>query len=246
VKVAKYVSLHGKKISHATLAIVEKVYDAAQQEPAIFGQIWTDLNSEKISPNKAYKNMQRIQIRQNEMVEPQPSTNGMDYNDNGKEVITKRSLRGVTECEHCQIKDFRIKELEHAVRKTTQLTPANQISEVHDDNIKQHNEIEQQFGDIAPSLTRNLKEPGIVSLMDLAISRADELAVDINVSEESAAAFIMAIQKHIRDSHIIDKEFRTEDLVLEKRTSILRCSTGSRALDELLLGGIETQTVTEF
>ena len=27
-KVAKYVSLHGKKISHATLATAEKVYDA--------------------------------------------------------------------------------------------------------------------------------------------------------------------------------------------------------------------------
>jgi hypothetical protein len=38
-----------------TLATAEKVYDAAQQEPATFGQIWTDLNSEKISPNKAYK-----------------------------------------------------------------------------------------------------------------------------------------------------------------------------------------------
>jgi DNA repair protein RadA len=27
---------------------------------------------------------------------------------------------------------------------------------------------------------------------------------------------------------------------------MLRCSTGSKALDELLLGGIETQAVTEF
>jgi ParB-like nuclease domain len=91
-KVAKYVSLHGKKISHATLAIAEKVYDAAQQEPATFGQIWTDLNSEKISPNKAYKNMQRIQTRQNEIVEPQPSTTrGTDYDDNGKKVIAKSS-----------------------------------------------------------------------------------------------------------------------------------------------------------
>ena len=106
MKVAKYVSLHGKKISHATLAIAEKVYDTAQQEPASFGQIWTDLNSEKISPNKAYKNMQRIQTRQNEIVEPQLSTTkGTDYDENGKEAIAKSSRRDVTECEHCQIKD---------------------------------------------------------------------------------------------------------------------------------------------
>jgi hypothetical protein len=69
-KVAKYVSLHGKKISHATLAKAEKVYDAAQQEPATFSQIWTDLNSEKISPNGAYK---KIQTHRNKIVEPQSS-----------------------------------------------------------------------------------------------------------------------------------------------------------------------------
>ena len=248
-KVAKYVSLHGKKISHATLATAEKVYHAAQQEPATFGQIWTDLNSEKISPSKAYKNMQRIQTRQNEIAEPQPSTTkGTDYDDNGKEVIAKSSRRDVTECEHCQIKDFRIKELEDAVRKTTQLTPANQISEGKDDNIKQlHKELDleiQEIQGIGPTTVRKLKEAGIVTVMDLAVSRADKLAVHINASKESTAALIMLTQKLIRDSGIIEKEFLTAELVLEK--SMLRCSTGSRALDELLLGGIETQAVTEF
>jgi len=54
-KVAKYVSLHGKEISHSNLASAEKVYDAVQKEPNTFGQIWRDLNSEKISPHKALK-----------------------------------------------------------------------------------------------------------------------------------------------------------------------------------------------
>src|SRR5215467_1567968 len=227
-KVAKYVSLHGKKTSHATLAKAELVYDAAQQEPTTFGQIWTDLNSEKISPNEAYKKMQRIQTRQNEIVEPQPPT----------------------ECEYCQIKDFRIKELEDAVRKTTQLTPANQISEGMYDKIKQlHKELDleiQEIQDIGPTTVRKLNEAGIITVMDLAVSRADELAVKINVSKESTAALVMGTQKLIRDSGIIEKEFLTAELVLEKRKSMLRCSTGSRALDELLLGGIEPQAVTEF
>ena len=73
--------------------------------------------------------------------------------------------------------------------------------------------------------------------MDLAVSRADELGVKINASKESTAALIMGSQKLIRDSGIIEKEFLTAELVLEKRKSMLRCSTGSRALDELLLGG---------
>ena len=56
----------------------------------------------------------------------------------------------------------------------------------------------------------------------------------------------MAAQKLLRESNILDKEFVTADAALEKRRSMLRCSTGSSTLDELLLGGIETQAVTEF
>ena len=104
----------------------------------------------------------------------------------------------------------------------------------------------QDIQGIGPTTAKKLKEAGIVSVMDLAVTSADELAVDINASKESAATFIMAAQKLLRDSHIIEKEFVTADLALEKRKSMLRCSTGSKALDELLLGGIETQAVTEF
>jgi hypothetical protein len=125
-QVAKYVSLYGKKISHATLDKAEKVYDAAQQEPTTFGQIWTDLNSGKISPDKAYKDMQGIQTHQNETVEPQPpATKGTDNDDKGKEVEAQSGQRDGTECE------------KEDILKTTQLTPANQITEGADDKIKQ-------------------------------------------------------------------------------------------------------------
>jgi DNA repair protein RadA len=78
------------------------------------------------------------------------------------------------------------------------------------------------------------------------VTSADELAVEINASKDSAAAFIMAAQKLLRDSNVLEKEFITADAALEKRRAMLRCSTGSKVLDELLLGGIETQAVTEF
>src|SRR5215510_10754242 len=104
----------------------------------------------------------------------------------------------------------------------------------------------QDIQGIGPTTAKKLKEAGIVSVMDLAVTSSDELAVDINASKESAAAFIMAAQKLLRDSRILEKEFVTADFVLEKRKSMLRCSTGSKSLDELLLGGIETQAVTEF
>jgi DNA repair protein RadA len=104
----------------------------------------------------------------------------------------------------------------------------------------------QDIEGIGPTTAKKLKEAGIISVMDLAVTSADELAVEINASKDSAAAFIMAAQKLLRDSNILEKEFITADVALEKRRSMLRCSTGSKVLDELLLGGIETQAVTEF
>jgi DNA repair protein RadA len=82
--------------------------------------------------------------------------------------------------------------------------------------------------------------------MDLAVATADELSTAINISKESAAAFIMSAQKLLRDYKVIEKEFVTADVALEKRRSMHRCSTGSKALDELLSGGIETQAITEL
>src|ERR671937_1759147 len=94
----------------------------------------------------------------------------------------------------------------------------------------------QDIEGIGPTTAKKLKEAGIVSVMDLAVTTAEELAVDINASKESAAAFIIAAQKLLRDSKVIEKEFLTADAALEKRRSMLRCSTGSSALDDLLLG----------
>ena len=45
--------------------------------------------------------------------------------------------RDVTECEHCQLKNSKIKELEDVVRRITQLTPASQIAEENDNKIMQ-------------------------------------------------------------------------------------------------------------
>jgi DNA repair protein RadA len=104
----------------------------------------------------------------------------------------------------------------------------------------------QDIEGIGPTTAKKLKDAGIVSVMDLAVASSDELAVDLNSSKDSAASFIMAAQKLLRESNILEKEFVTADAALEKRKSMLRCSTGSTALDDLLLGGIETQAVTEF
>lgn len=104
----------------------------------------------------------------------------------------------------------------------------------------------QDIEGVGPTTARKMKEAGISSVMELATAVPEELAADLGGSKETAATFIMAAQKLLRESGVLDNEFTTADVELEKRKSLLRCSTGAKALDELLLGGIETQAITEF
>jgi DNA repair protein RadA len=104
----------------------------------------------------------------------------------------------------------------------------------------------QDIEGIGPTTAKKLKDAGINSVIELAVSNIDQLAVDLNCSKDTAAVHILSAQKLLRQSSILEKEFVTADFVLEKRESMLRCSTGSKSLDELLLGGVETQAVTEF
>src|SRR5918994_1747077 len=99
----------------------------------------------------------------------------------------------------------------------------------------------QDIEGVGPTTARKLKEAGIVSVMDLAVATAEDLSVDLNSSKETAATFIMAAQRLLRESNILEKEFVTAESALEKRKALMRCSTGSNALDELLLGAIATQ-----
>src|SRR5881275_2884698 len=114
-------------------------------------------------------------------------------------------------------------------------SPSSSSSSISNDQPIIELEIQDIEG-IGPTTAKKLKEAGIVSVMDLAVKSAEELAVEINSSKDSAAAFIIAAQKLLRDSKVLEKEFVTADAALEKRRSMLRCSTGSSALDDLLLG----------
>lgn len=104
----------------------------------------------------------------------------------------------------------------------------------------------QDIEGVGPTTAKKLRDAGIISVMDLAVSSAEELSEGINATKETAASFIISAQKLLRETNVLDKEFITADTALQKRRSMLRCSTGSYALDDLLLGGIETQAMTEF
>jgi DNA repair protein RadA len=99
---------------------------------------------------------------------------------------------------------------------------------------------------VGPTTARKMREAGIGSVVQLAVMSAEELSTEIGSTKEGATNFILAAKKLLQDTKVLDSEFTTADVQLEKRRAILRCSTGSKALDELLLGGLETHAITEF
>jgi len=55
----------------------------------------------------------------------------------------------------------------------------------------------------------------------------------------------MKAKRALIDSGLLIKDFSTAEDILEKRKSLLKCTTGSK-LNSFLKGGIETQAVTEI
>src|SRR5881392_1626062 len=106
-----------------------------------------------------------------------------------------------------------------AIKGDTSAAATSTVSETSPSGII---ELEiQDIEGIGPTTAKKLKEAGIVSPMDLAVASAEELAADINISKESAATFVIAAHKLLREFKVIEKEFVSADVALEKRKSML-------------------------
>jgi DNA repair protein RadA len=67
------------------------------------------------------------------------------------------------------------------------------------------------------------------------------------ISEKTAIGFntVLKIQEDARRM-VVSVDFKTAHEAYEKRKTMLKCTTGSKKLDAILGGGIETQALTEF
>ncbi len=88
---------------------------------------------------------------------------------------------------------------------------------------------------------QKLRDAGYYTLRDIAYASAHELAMVIG-SEDRAYNIIRSAQKLLGYGH----EFITAKELFEKRKNLEYISTGVKALDELLDGGIEVGSITEF
>jgi len=99
---------------------------------------------------------------------------------------------------------------------------------------------------VGQALERRLREAGICSLLDLAAAIPSEVAEAIGGSEKTACELVLMAQDRLRGCGLLEKEFMQASEAYERRKRLLRCTTGSRSLDELLGGGVETQAITEL
>lgn len=94
---------------------------------------------------------------------------------------------------------------------------------------------------IGPATAEKLRTSGFADVMSIAVASPSELMEAAEIGESVAQRII----ESARAAADIGG-FETGDVVYRRRQQIGRITTGSKSLNELLGGGIETQAVTEF
>lgn len=92
---------------------------------------------------------------------------------------------------------------------------------------------------VGPTTAEKLREAGFDTLMSIAVAPAKEISDLSGLTEAAANKAIAAARTSL------DMGFTSGAELLEKRKDVRKITTGSKAFDELIGGGVETQAVTE-
>jgi DNA repair protein RadA len=111
-------------------------------------------------------------------------------------------------------------------------------SEVAGETKQKFDSIED-LGGVGPATADKLRELGYQTIESLATATVKEL-VPVGISEKQAAKIITQARDSISISFIPANE------LIKMRENVLRLSTGSKTIDELVGGGLESMTITEF
>ena len=93
---------------------------------------------------------------------------------------------------------------------------------------------------IGPAIAKKLSEAGYRSPEAVAVATPKELAAAADIGESTATRIIEGAREMLNIGFVSAEEF------LEQRKTISQITTGTRNLDQLLGGGIETRGITEF
>ncbi len=94
---------------------------------------------------------------------------------------------------------------------------------------------------VGPATADKLKEAGFDELMSIAVTSPNELAEKCDVGEGVAQKIINAARK-LADVGGFESGLEVQN----RRNTVSKIHTGSKQFDELMGGGVETQSITEF
>lgn len=94
---------------------------------------------------------------------------------------------------------------------------------------------------VGPAILEKLKEAGYNDIMMIAVDSPKNLAELAEIGEPTAAKIIAAAKKAADVGG-----FETGDVLLERRKTVAKLTSGSKSLDELMGGGFESRAITEF
>jgi DNA repair protein RadA len=94
---------------------------------------------------------------------------------------------------------------------------------------------------VGSAIAGKLRSAGITTVAALAVTPPREITEKAGIGFNTVLNIVAAARKSL---FFVD--FTTAEELWKKRQTMLKCSTGSKNLDKLLGGGIETQAVTEF
>ncbi len=104
--------------------------------------------------------------------------------------------------------------------------------------IKKELSIEELPG-VGAATAEKLKEAGFDTMLSIAVASPGELTEIAGLTEATARKIINTARSKM------DMGFETGEQLLEKRNNVTKISTGSKALNALFGGGIETGAITE-
>jgi DNA repair protein RadA len=130
------------------------------------------------------------------------------------------------------------KEQSKAEEPAEKETEEGKVAEAAEEKPRKYEFIEDIPG-VGPATAEKLKEMGFHTVESLATATIKELTT-VGVGEKQAAKVVA----EARDSLALS--FIRADELIKMRQNVRRLSTGSKQLDELLGGGLETQTITEY
>ena len=94
---------------------------------------------------------------------------------------------------------------------------------------------------VGPATAEKLRDAGFNDLMTIAVTSPSTLSEVADIGEGTAIKIINAARKEVDIGG-----FETGDVILDRRAEVNKLTTCSKALDELMGGGIETQAITEL